>query len=318
MSNSKFHYTQLFSTYSIVARDASSGAMGVAVQTHQMSVGRVVPWVVTGVGAIATQSLTNISFGPMGLAMLRENMSAENIIASLIAGDANQHRRQLAVVTAKGDAAAHTGTGCIPHAGHHVGEGYTVQANMMTKETVISAMREAYEGTSGDLAGRMIAALQAAQAEDGDIRGMQSAAIKIVPAKSDHEWETLYDLRVDESDTPVADLARLVTMRRAQHIDSEGHQLLHGGDVDGALTKWDKARQHAPDLEEIAYWQAVTLADVNPRPDSVAIAAQILREHVMPDARWSDWRDLIGRLAEVGLIQREGASEELLSAIDDQ
>lgn len=311
-----FHHTELYNTYSIVARDPQTGQVGVAVQTHQIGVGRIVPWMVTGVGAVATQSLVNISYGPMALAMLREGLSASAIIASLIAGDKRENRRQVAVITADGDVATHTGTGCIAYAGHHTGDAYSVQANMMNKPTVIEAMRHAYENTQGELALRMMASLEAAQAEDGDIRGMQSAAMKIVPATSQYEWETDFDLRVDESAQPLTELARLVRLRRAQHLDNSGHVKLGAGDVEGALADWQSARQLAPDLEEIAYWQAVTLADANPRDDSISIAAQLLHDHLVPDAAWAGWRDLIGRLVANGLMEREGAGDELLTALD--
>jgi uncharacterized Ntn-hydrolase superfamily protein len=310
----KSHYTSLFSTYSIVARDPETGALGVAVQTHQMSVGRLVPWLLPGVGALATQSLVNVSFGPMGLAMLREGCSAERVVAGLVASDENAHRRQLAVVDAQGRAAAHTGSGCIAEAQHHVGEGYSVQANMMTRSTVIPAMVKAYESASGDIAQRMVAALEAAQAEDGDIRGMQSAALKVVSGdKNDAEWRTLYDLRVDEHETPVIELARLVRLRHAQTIDERGYQNLKDGNRAAALTLWAQARAEAPELEELAFWQAVQLADSHA---DIKAAAEILRPALANDPRRKHWIDLIQRLGVCGLIEREGADAELMATLN--
>ncbi len=309
----RFHFTELNSTYSIVARDAQTGQFGVAVQTHQMSVGNGVPWLLPGVGAVATQSLTNISFGPMALRMLREGVSATHVIRALVASDDHENRRQVAVVDSNGHAAAHTGKGCIAEAGHHVGEGYSVQANMMTRPTVIQAMSSAYESAQGDLAQRMMAALKAAQAEDGDIRGMQSAALVVVPGDMlVPEWKKDYSLRVDEHENPVVELGRLVRNRRAQIVDEEGHKLLEEGQHVAALAKWTEARAIAPEQEELAFWQAVSLAD---KPGDIASAVNILKPMLAADARREQWIELIRRLANCGLIEREGADADLIGAL---
>ena len=309
----KFHFTELNSTYSIVARDPQTGQFGVAVQTHQMSVGNGVPWLLPGVGAVATQSLTNVSFGPTGLRMLREGVSATHVIRALVASDDGENRRQVAVVDAEGRAAAHTGKGCIAEAGHYVGEGYSVQANMMTRATVIQAMSKAYESAQGDLAQRMMAALIAAQAEDGDIRGMQSAALVVVPGDARvPEWKKDYSLRVDEHENPVVELARLVRNRRAQHVDEEGHKLLIEGQHVAALAKWAEARSIAPEQEELAFWQAVTLAD---KVGDVDEAAAILKPMLAAESRRDEWVELIRRLANCGLIEREGADADLIKAL---
>jgi uncharacterized Ntn-hydrolase superfamily protein len=304
----------LFSTYSIVARDPDTGQFGVAVQTHQMCVGVAVPHLEPGVGAIATQSLTNVSFGPVGLAMLKEHVPAPKVLDALIASDPDAHRRQVAVVDAEGRSAAWTGDGCIAEAGHFAGEGYSVQANMMTRGTVIAAMRGAFEGAAGDLAQRMLAAMQAAQAEDGDIRGMQSAALMVVSGKlSAHGRERfVYNLRVDEHDHPVAELARLVRLNHANNLDNQGHEAFEAGEREQALTLWAQAREEAPELEEIAYWQAVTLAD---KPADVETAASILRPALAHEARRDHWIALLRRLQACKLMEREGAAEELIRAI---
>lgn len=306
--------TDLFSTYSIVARDAETGELGVAVQTHQMGVGRVVPWLMPGVGAIATQSMSNVSFGPLGLALLREGRTAAQVIAALVASDDQAHRRQVACVDAHGAAAAHTGAGCIAEAGHHIGAGYSVQANMMTNPTVVAAMASAYESASGDLAARMLAAMAAAQAEGGDIRGMQSAALVVVSGDAGAPvWSTRYDLRVDEHAEPLTELARLVRLRRAQLIDARGHEALETGDRDSALRLWAEARELAPELEEIAFWQAVTLADSHADIDA---ALAILRPMLAREPLRAQWIDLITRLGMVGLIEREDAAADLLGALE--
>jgi uncharacterized Ntn-hydrolase superfamily protein len=304
----------LYATYSIVAHDAETGQFGVAVQTHQMSVGRVVPFLLPGMGAVATQSLVNVSFGPLALDFLREGFTAEQIINGLIAADSNPTRRQLAVVDTQGKAAAYTGNGCIPYAGHHVGTGYSVQANMMTRDTVIDAMASAYEQASGDLAQRMLAALQAAQAEDGDIRGTQSAAVKVVSGdRSEPAWQAVYDLRVDEHTAPVVELGRLVRLRHAQLTSARGDEALEQGRREEALQLWAQAREEAPELEEIAFWQAVTLADGH---DDIAAAVEILGPVLANDSRRIHWLDLLTRLDECGFLGRAGSGAALRKALE--
>jgi uncharacterized Ntn-hydrolase superfamily protein len=303
-------------TYSIVARDPQTGDLGVAVQTHQIGVGRLVPWLLPGIGAIATQALVNVSFGPVGLTLLRQGASAVQAVAALIAADSGATQRQIAIVDANGRAEAYTGRNCIREAGHYIGEGYSVQANMMTRNTVVDAMRKAYEDAGGDFVSRLLMALYAAQAEDGDIRGMQSAALKIVSGDRDTpEWQSIYDIRVDEHDDPLVELSRLVKLRWGQLLDAEGHALLTSGDVPGALMKWKLARETAPALEEIAFWQAVALADQHPDEQSISIAGRILALALENDQRRDQWLDLIGRLAECGMIQNEVIAMRLIDAM---
>lgn len=305
--------SELLSTYSIVARDPRTGQFGVAVQTHQMCVGGIVPWLLPGVGAVATQSLVNISFGPIALTMLGEGVPAPQIIAALVASDDEAHRRQVAVVDAAGRAAAWTGEGCIPEAAHQVGEGYSVQANMMTYRTVVPAMAAAFEAATGDLAARMLAALQAAQAEGGDIRGMQSAALKVVSGqREDPYWRADYDLRVDEHDDPVAELSRLVRLRHAQLLDDQGYEALKANDRSKAMELWAQARAVAPELEELPFWQAMALADDLADPET---AAELLRPPLQHDPRREHWLDLAMRLQACGLVKRAGATAELVQRL---
>lgn len=307
------YFSKLFSTYSIVARDPETGELGVAVQTHQMCVGWVVPWMKPGLGALATQASANIKFGPLGLALLEEGIEPEQIIAALVASDPGADRRQVAVVDAQGRAAAHTGANCIQYASHHVGGGYTVQANMMTRSTVIPAMVEAFESATGDLAARMMAALYAAQAEDGDIRGMQSAALKIVSGdRSTPAWDVIYDLRVDEHERPLDELARLVRLRRAAVVDERGHEALTAGKREEALALWQQAREIAPEMEEIPFWQAMNLADELQDYDG---AAAVLRPVFERDSRRDEWVDLIRRLEACGMLSRAGTAQQIISRL---
>ena len=307
--------SEWFSTYSIVARDPEPGQFGVAVQTHQMSVGAHVPWLLPGVGAIATQAMVNVSFGPMGLALLHEGVPAPKVIEALVASDARPHVRQVAAIDAHGQAGAWTGQHCIPEAGHRIGEGYSVQANMMDRPTVVAAMAAAYEQAQADLAARMLAALYAAQGEGGDIRGMQSAALRVVSGTVDpkalSEERSIYDLRVDEHEYPLDELARLVRLRRAQLLDDEGHRAFERGDRLLAFERWEQARALAPELEEVGFWQAVTLAD---HPAEVVRAAEILSQALAQESRREQWIDLLRRLQVCGEIERPGAAEELIKA----
>lgn len=304
----------LTSTYSIVARDPATGQLGIAVQTHQMSVGSRIMWLQAGLGAAITQSLTNVGYGPSALALLAQGVPPERVISALTASDDRPQVRQVAVVDAQGRAAAFTGIGCIREAGHHVGEGYSVQANMMTTPTVVQAMAAAFEAASGDLAQRMLAALQAAQAEGGDIRGMQSAALKVAPGEpSPRGWDWIYDLRVDEHDAPVTELARLVRLRHASLTDDAGYEALAKGRRAQALKLWKAARAEAPELEELAFWQAVALADEH---DDVPAAATLLGPVLEHDPRRAHWLDLVGRLAACGIIAHADRAEALLAVLE--
>ena len=307
------YFTNLFSTYSIVAHDAETGQLGVAVQTHQMGVGRVVPWAQPGVGAVATQAWANIGFGPLGLAMLREGIAAPKVVQALVASDDEAHNRQVAVIDARGVAGAWTGENTIAHAAHHIGSGYSTQANMMSKAIVVDAMANAYENTAGDLAARMMAALRAAQRHGGDIRGMQSAALKVVSGNpKDPPWRSLFDLRVDENAAPLTELARLLRLRRAEIMDNEGLDLLKQKGPDRALKVWAKARALAPELEELPFWQAVALSD---EPADVQTAAAILKPALNKNPRRDHWLDLLNRLQACGIIQRPNAAKELIAQL---
>jgi len=151
-------------TYSIVARDPETGELGVAVQSHYFQVGPVVPWALAGVGAVATQSAVNFAYGQLGLELMQAGYTADQALKAVIAGDDHSELRQCAMVDAAGNVAAHTGTMCIPAAGHKTGKGYSCQANLMEKDTVWGAMAPAYEKAKGPLADRLMAALDAAEA----------------------------------------------------------------------------------------------------------------------------------------------------------
>jgi uncharacterized Ntn-hydrolase superfamily protein len=259
-------------TYSIVARDPQTGALGIGVQSHYFDVGPVVPWAEAGVGAVATQSVVEVGYGPRGLELMRLGVSAPEALAQLVAGDELEVVRQVAMVDASGGVAVHTGAACVGVAGHQVGVEVSAQANMMVRDTVWDAMVDAYATTEGDLAARIVAALDAAQAEGGDARGQQSAALLVVDGeRSDTPWShVLFDLRVDDSPQPLVDLHRLVDYARAFRLVTgvfEGG-LLFAPAIDeamkaaleDALADLEAAQAVVGDNREPTFWQGVLLA----------------------------------------------------------
>jgi uncharacterized Ntn-hydrolase superfamily protein len=272
-------------TYSIVARDRQTGRFGVAVQSHYLGVGPVVPWLEAGVGAVATQASVNISFGPIGLEMLRAGRSADEVVAALVASDEQSQVRQLGVVDAAGRAAAHTGAECIPACGHLVRDGFSVQGNLLERDTCWPAMAAAYEQalTAGEpLVERMLRAMEAAEAEGGDVRGRQSAAIMIVAAAPQQAaWRgRLMDMRIEDHPDPVPELRRIVTMQLAYSLlDDEGDEAKAGVN---AAERYERARQMSPDAYELVFWRGVELATAG----DVEAARSELQVAFAADPRW--------------------------------
>lgn len=297
-------------TYSIVARDPVTGDLGVAVQSHWFSVGSSVPWAEAGVGAIATQSFTEPTYGALGLALMKGGKSAPEALKALLAADADREVRQVAMVDAQGRAAAHTGAKCIQAAGHEVGEGFTVEANLMDQATVWPAMAKAYRTATGDLADRLLAALRAAQAEGGDIRGRQSAALLIVKGRaSGQPWnDRLFDLRVEDSPDPLAELGRLVQLRRAYRRMDEGDGLVTAGKWAEAMTAYEAAARLAPGIWEMPFWQAVALASSGRREEALPLFKRVFAAEPF-------WKRLVPRLAAVDQLPKDPA---LLKAIEAQ
>ena len=261
------------STYSIVAYDEETGQLGVAVQSHWFAVGQLVPWAKSGVGAVATQSFVRVEYGPDGLALMEQGASAVDALARLVASDDQRAVRQVAMIDVNGSVAAHTGDRCIDMAGHHVGKNYSVQANLMEKNSVWPAMAEAFENSEGDLAYRMLAALDAAEAEGGDIRGRQSAAMLIVSGDpSGIEWQDLVlDLRVDDSPQPLVELRRLLRIHRAYEHANRGDHYLEENQINEALKEYRLAASFYPENVELPYWTAVTLAGIDRLEDALPI-----------------------------------------------
>lgn len=290
--------SRLAHTFSIVARDPQSGEMGVAVQSHWFSVGSVVAWAEAGVGAVATQSLVEVSYGPLGVALMRAGKPAPEALAALLAADEGRDLRQVAMVDGEGRVAVHTGARCIADAGHESGEGFSVQANMMACPDVWPAMACAYREAQGDLAERLLAALEAGQATGGDIRGQQSASILLVkPVSTGRPWvDTVMDLRVEDHPRPIDELRRLVGLHRAYQHMNRGDDLLGAGEVEEALHEYRTAAEMAPQIEELPFWHAVTLADLGRVDEALPIFRDVF-------ARNADWATLLPRLPRAGLLR---------------
>lgn len=246
-------------TYSIVARDPATGELGVAVQSHWFSVGAVVAWARPGVGAVATQSVAEVAHGPNTLAQLELGLSAEAAVAAVLAEDELARFRQLGAVDASGAVAAHTGSGCIPYAGDVQGDGFSCQANMMAGDTVPVAMATAYRAHGGDLAERLLAALDGAEAAGGDVRGRQSAALVVVPANGE-PWRRRFDVRVEDHVDPLGELRRLVRLARAYEMAGQADELAAEGAHVEATELYLAAAELAPEADELTFWAGLGVA----------------------------------------------------------
>ena len=284
-------------TYSIVARDPETGQLGVAVQSHWFSVGSSVPWIEAGVGAVDTQSFVEVSYGPLGLTLMKAGKSAPEALKALVEIDPQRNVRQVAMIDSQGRTAAHTGKSCIDEAGQIAGEQFSVQANMMLKNTVWKAMAEAYQSTKGNLTDRLMAALEAAEKEEGDIRGRQSAAIIIVTGKpTGQPWrDRIVDLRVEDHPNPVEELKRLVKVHLSYEHMNKGDEYMALDDVESALNEYSKAEQLTPENMEMVFWHAVTLASLGRIEESFPLFKRVFQKE-------KNWTLLLPRLPKSGLL----------------
>ena len=284
-------------TFSIVARDATTGELGVAVQSHWFSVGPIVAWAEAGVGAVATQSFVDPSYGKNGLELMRGGKSAPDALKELLGKDEAKEVRQVAMIDAQGRVEAWTGRNDIQAAGHIVGKDFSVQANLMLNDKVWPAMARAFESTRGDLAERMLAALDAAQAAGGDIRGRQSAALIVVTGKpTGQAWkDRTFDLRVDDSPEPLRELRRLVRLQRAYNHMNAGDLAVEKKDNEGALREYSAAEKLVPNNAEMIYWHAVALVNMGRVDDSLPLFRKVF-------AMDPNWRTLTPRLPKSGLL----------------
>jgi uncharacterized Ntn-hydrolase superfamily protein len=271
--------------------------MGVAVQSHAFSVGPIVPWAEAGVGAVATQAFADVSYGPLGLDLMRNGALPADALAQLVAADKRSAMRQVAMIHATGAVATHTGASCIACAGHRTGDGVSVQANMMERDTVPDAMLAAFQSAEGTLAQRMLAALDAAEAEGGDIRGRQSAAMVVVSGtRSDRPWaHRRIDLRVDDHPEPLVELRRLLDLFAAHRKADEAEAAAATGDMATAGAKIAEALHLAPGDPEIAFWAAIGAASAG----QIDAARALLAQAVAIEPRW---RELARRLPAVEMF----------------
>ncbi len=299
--------TRPVNTYSIVAYDEATGELGVAVQSHWFAVGQLVPWVKAGVGAVATQSFVKVEYGPEGLALMEEGMTAGEALEKLIAEDPAQAVRQVAMVDIQGNVATHTGAKCVAAAGHQKGRHFSVQANMMEEAAVWPAMAEAFENTKGDLADRMMAALEAAQAKGGDIRGKQSAAMLIAsgePTGVSYKDKVL-DLRVDDHPEPLKQLKRLIRINRAYNHANKGDFYMEEGKIEEALHEYEAAAKYYPENPELPYWTAITLAGNGELDKALEIFKNVFQRN-------PNLQKMTPRLVKAGLLKND---KELLGKI---
>lgn len=285
-------------TYSIVARDSATGEMAVGVQSHWFSVGNAVSWAEAGVGAVATQSFVNVSFGLRGLELLKQGKSPQEVLDILLSDDEAREYRQVAIIDKQGKVAVHTGKKCVDYAGHTTGKNFSVQANMMLNDKVWPAMAKSFEKNKQlPLAERVLTAMQAGQAAGGDIRGQQSAALLVVKGEaSDQPWnDKVLDLRVDDNPEPLKELERLLKVFRAYEHMNRGDLAVEKGDMAGAMGEYTAAEQMFPNNLEMQYWHAITLANGG----KIAEAAAMLKKIYKKD---KNWQEMTRRLPKAGLL----------------
>lgn len=275
-------------TYSIVARDRDTGELGVAVQSHWFSVGSIVPWARPGVGAVATQSIGEPSYGPRLLDRVAAGEEPGPALEGELAADPLAHFRQVALVDSAGRVAIHTGDGCIAHAGDREGDGYGAQANLMATPAVWPAMAEAFESASGPLARRLLAALDAGEAAGGDVRGRQSAALVVVPSAGE-PWRRAVELRVEDHVDPLAELRRVCDLHDAYRLADRADALAGEGRHDEAAGIYRQAADAVPGSVELRFWAGLGIAAAGDTERGAAQVAEAI-EH------GEGWRELLSRL----------------------
>jgi len=277
-------------TFSIVAYDAESGEWGVGVASRVLAVGYIVPWAEAGVGAIATQALAKIAYGPDGLELLRQGLPPEEVLSRLLAADEGREQRQLGVVDAAGNVAAFTGTKTIAWSGHRTGPGYSIQGNILVGEEVLAEMERAYLGTEGPLARRLVEALKAGEAAGGDSRGKESAALLVVRTAGGYQGKTdrMVDVRVDDHAEPVAELTRIYDLWELRFLFGRYFEL--GGDKDQeyALAIMDRVVAEQPEDAAVLNDFAWSLATRKLRPARAVALAGLAHELAPEDANVMD------------------------------
>lgn len=284
-------------TFSVVARDTTTGEMAVGVQSHWFSVGTSVCWAKSGVGVVATQSFINPAFGPQGLKLMEEGIDADSALMLMINADEGRGFRQLALLDNQGKASSYTGDKCVQSAANIVGNNFSVQANMMLNDQIVPAMEKAFIDNSNlPLAERIIEVLKAAQIAGGDIRGRQSAALLVVGPEKTAEWkDKKVDLRVDDNENPIQELSRLLLVHRAYEHMNNGDLAVEHGNMELALKEYAAAEKMQPENLEMKYWKAVTLANNGRVNESLPIFNYVFE-------RDKNWLEMTKRLPASGLL----------------
>ncbi len=283
--------------------------MGVAVQSHYFSVGSVVTWARSGVGAIATQSMAEISYGPLGLDLMAGGKAAPEALESLLKTDSRSDTRQVGMVDAQGNVGAHTGSRCIDFAGHVKGDQFSCQANLMSNDTIWGAMEKEYRRRENlQLPERLLATLEAAENAGGDARGKQSTALLVVSSKLyANPWMgRIMELRIEDSPEPLPELNRLLRIRRAYDWADKGDEFLALGKVEDSLTAFKKAQQLAPEIEEIRYWVGIGLLG---SPATQVEGLEIVKEIF---SKYPNWKSVTKSLLEKGYLQKDNPVGQLL------
>jgi uncharacterized Ntn-hydrolase superfamily protein len=285
-------------TYSIVAIDKRSGEMGVAVQSHWFSVGSVVTWAEAGVGVVATQAFVEVSYGPLGLALMRGGKSPQQALKSLLVTDPRPEVRQVAMLDMRGRVATHTGRKCLPEAGHIAGRGFSAQGNIMRNRRVWKAMASTFRRSKGSLAERLLAALESAERAGGDLRGRQSAALLVVKVSGGGmPWQgKIVDLRVEDNPQPLVELRRLMRIHEAFVHANNGDVQMEKGDVKKALEEYKRSAELSPENPELKFWQAVTMLNHGETKQGRAILKNVFRAN-------KDLKTLLKYLPSVGLLK---------------
>jgi uncharacterized Ntn-hydrolase superfamily protein len=247
--------TKIVATFSIVAFDTETDSLGVAVQSKFLAVGSVVPWASAGIGAVATQAMANYNYGPNGLELMARGKTADETIEVLISADEDREHRQIGVVDARGRAATFTGSECFEWAGGVTGDNYAAQGNILVGGGTVEAMARAYEESGGDLAARLLSALDAGQAAGGDSRGKQSAALLVVREGGGYggDNDRVVDLRVDDHPEPIRELIRIRDLHTLYFGETRPEDVLV---VDG-----DVRREVADALRRSGYVQKQDIGD---------------------------------------------------------
>lgn len=291
-------YGRLASTFSIVAFDATAKELGVAVQSRYFSVGSIVPWAEADVGAIATQSFVNVSYGPRGLQLLKKGLAVDEVIEKLTTEDEGREYRQLGIIDAKGNSAVYTGKKCLEWAGCKIGKHYSAQGNVLASEEVVENMGREFESSRGDLADKLVAALEGGEKVGGDTRGRQSAAVLVVRKNKGRAGygDRLIDLRVEDHKNPIAELKRLINLHRVYYLIDEAEAKLAIGDAENAVHTINKAIELNPNIDDAYLDLGMIYLKIGKKKKAIGAFKEVLRLN-------PKMRAIVEQLPRFGLIK---------------